>query len=471
MFRTLAVSLLIVGTLTLGFAQAGFGAASPTHIGAGVSPAVNPPEQRAFGGSVSSSFSCSNSTCFNGTPEGNLSLSWQFSVTWAVIYTLMNVSDSQTEIQIQAAIAASASIKVTTCTNGTGSIPCQVTSLGVSLKGSETSNGYTNLTTGTVDQTNASAGPTGSTPAWAIMNSWSKAALNFSGSYTGHIPLSDVKSESVSASFDFGGSETSSINFASPLAVVPTAPVAGDNWNSTAPYTATGSFTNGSSFSLNDPPAAPRTVSHWSHGSVSPSGTLAVNGSDLGPITLTDNYTTPPTVVTAQVIDLTFSTGNYTAEDGWLVVPVNLFGGIDALSSLLVVRNGGPTPALGAHPDTPSLNGSSESAYYRDGAGFVGAGAGGSASLSGSEPGAKNPDVKIQVGPEPVSVAQGQYNAITASPSSGNSFPLLLAVIAVVVVVVAIGGVFLWRRSSGRNRPPTSPPPTGSNPGGPGQSS
>ena len=50
-------------------------------------------------------------------------------------------------------------------------------------------------------------------------------------------------------------------------------------------------------------------------------------------MTLYDNYTTPPTVVAAEVIDLTFSGANLTAQDGWLVVPINLFGGVGALSS------------------------------------------------------------------------------------------------------------------------------------------
>ena len=167
---------------------------------------------------------------------GNLSLSWHYSVTWAVIYTLTNISATQVQIEVQAAIGISASIKISTCTNGTGTIPCQVTSFDVSVSGSESSNGYTNITNSTVDQTNASAGSPVACQSWAIMNSWSKAALNFSGSYAAHIPLSDVKSESVSASFDVGGSETSSISFASPLSLVPMDPAAGDLWNSSAAY-------------------------------------------------------------------------------------------------------------------------------------------------------------------------------------------------------------------------------------------
>lgn len=462
MFWTLAVSLLIVGTLALGFAQGGVGAAAPASSAGHALPAVSPSEQRAFGGSVSSTFSCSNATCFGpeATPVDNLSLSWQYSVTWAVIYTVTNVSGSQTEIQIQAAVAASASIKISTCTGGSVSVPCYVTSFAVSLQGSESSNGYTNLTTGTVDQTNTSAGPTGSTPAWAIMNSWSKAALNFSGSFGAHLRTSTV-TETESASFDFGGSETSSITFGTPLPIVPTSPVAGDGWNSSAAFTGSGSYTNGSSVSVSVNGSTAGARSHWTHGHISPSGTLNVSGTDVGPVTLYDNYTTPPTVVTAQVIDLTFSGANLTAQDGWLVVPINLFGGVGALSSDLLVGDNSPSPAALAQPVTTTLNGSSESADYHSGSGFIGAGAGGVETLPSSEPGELAPTVKVQTGPEPVSVAQGQYNSIVSPASTNSPFPLLLVVVAVVVVVVAIGGVFLWRRSAGRNRPPATPPPTG----------
>ncbi|HTP53982.1 MAG TPA: hypothetical protein VML94_03330 [Thermoplasmata archaeon] len=464
------MSLLIVGTLALGFAPVGVGAAAPAHAAAHAAPSVTPSVQRAFGGSVSATWSCMYGGCFaNDTNVGNLTLSLQYSVTWAVIYTVTNVSGSQTEVQIQAALGASASIAISTCTNGTGTIPCQTTSFAVSLKGSEVFNGYTNLTSGSVNQTNASAGPLGSTAAWAIMNSWSKASLNFSGSFSATIPLSDVRSESVSASFDVGGSSTSSINFPSPLAVVPVDPVAGDMWQSSAPYTASGSYSNGSTLTLNEPDSAPMTVSHWYHGSVTPSGTLALNGTDVGPVTLYDNYTAPPTMVTAQVIDLTFSSGNYSAEDGWLVVPLNLFGGVGGLLSQTAVQQTGPSPAVGAHTAATDLNGSSESAYYRDGPGIIGVGATGNSTLPVGEPGAETPTIKVQAGPEPVSVAQDQYNSIVSPGSSGNGFPLLLVLVAAVVVVVAIGGVFVWRRSAGRNRPPSPPPPpTGMNPGGPG---
>lgn len=467
--QTVALVLLVVGMLTLGFAQAGVGAAAAIHPARTITDTSGAPVQRAFGGSVSSSFSCSNATCFapDATPVGNLSLSWHYSVTWAVIYTLTNISATQVQIEVQAAIGISASIKISTCTNGTGTIPCQVTSFDVSVSGSESSNGYTNITNSTVDQTNASAGPTGSVPSWAIMNSWSKAALNFSGSYAAHIPLSDVKSESVSASFDVGGSETSSISFASPLSLVPMDPAAGDMWNSSAAYVAHGSYSNGSTFTLSKPGMPPETVSHWYHGATSPSGTLGLNGTDLGPITLYDNYTAPPTVVTAQIIDLTFSTGNYSAEDGWVIVPLNLFGGISSLTSLAIAHGAAPIPAVRETASSNGLNASSESAYYRAGSGFIGVGEGGNTSLPSSEPGELSPTVHVTAGPEPVNVALAQYQSITASPSNGGGFPLLFVAVAAVAAVVVIGGVLFWRRSSGRARPPASPPSAPSNVEGP----
>ena len=154
-------------------------------------------------------------------------------------------------------------------------------------------------------------------------------------------------------------------------------------------------------------------MSHWYHGATSPSGTLGLNGTDLGPITLYDNYTAPPTVVTAQIIDLTFSTGNYSAEDGWVIVPLNLFGGISSLTSLAIAHGAAPIPAVRETASSNGLNASSESAYYRAGSGFIGVGEGGNTSLPSSEPGELSPTVHVT----------GRSPSTSRWPSTSGSLP------------------------------------------------
>ncbi len=455
-FPKRAVVLASLGVALIMFVG---GAAAASHaiapsddavLAATVHPASGAPEQWAFGGSASVTETCSASSCLgeNLTNE-TFSFSIHYYIEWVVIYTLTNISSTQTQIEGQSAINLSASYDLSVCQNVSEGQPCQTTSIAIGLGGKETANGFTNVTNGTVDLT-AGTGSPAEVTALAIMNAASHAALNFSGSYS--IQSENVSIGNESASFDVGSSESSAITFSEPLGIVPFNPAPGDDWSANESYTSSGSVTYGYSVSASED-GIPVTESQWNTTAVPGSGTLYENGSDLGAYTLWDNYTHPATTVTAQEILLSFSAGNYSGWDGWILIPDVFYGGL--LSSLDESRTVGlPMPA--ASTPQASTESSSETAYYHEGSGFIGGAEVGNTSIP---TGLGSASIHLTAGPEPVSVAQGQYAAITAGPAASKLPWDLIAGVVVVAVVVAAIGLLMWRRSMSRRRPPAPMPP------------
>ncbi|HKN06682.1 MAG TPA: hypothetical protein VJ021_03620 [Thermoplasmata archaeon] len=429
-------------------------------------------QQWAFGGSASGHFSCSNQSCTgNVTVNGTVSLSYQYYIEWVVIYTVTNVSSKQTMIEVQTALNASASFSLSECINN-GTAPCQPLSASLNLAGQETAAGFTNVTSGTVNLTASLSSPLGTTAAQAIQNAASTESFNFSGSesYSG-VAGGGGLGQSGAVSFDFGAHETSSVTFTTPLGVVPLNPQPGDSWTASAPFSATGSWTSGYTFSSS---GTLYHESNWTSGTVSPSGIETVNGTDLGQFTLYDNYTNPPTTIIAQEILLDFGNGVFDGADGWLIVPSTLYGGVygGLLGTGLATPEPGLSPAISLQPSAGNTTlTSGESAFYQHGVGFIGAAASGSAATGG----ATGPTINLKAGPEPVSVAQQQYGAITSSSSGGSSssgFPWIYVVVAVVVVVVAVLAAVMVLRRRQRHPPAAmaaaagSPTMGGPTPGG-----
>ncbi len=447
----------VVAILVLGVGLAVWVLPPSGHDGAlALRPSATSSQQWAFGGSASASYSCSNSDCYSsGSGEtGNLTLSYRYYIEWVVIYTETNVSASQTQIEGQVALNASVSFSLSSCVVVTTGSPCVTDTASLSFSGRESAIGFTNLTSGDVNLTAAPSGPLGSTPAWAISNASSSDSFNFSGSLSVQGDTS-VGTESESASLDFGGSESASIAFAQPIGVVPLNPVPGDAWQDSASYTGHGSFVSGAMFTY-QVNGSSGSYSNWTSGAVSPSGLLNVNGTDLGASTLWDNYTTPPTSVSAQEIELEFRSGGWTASDGYLMIPTGLYSG--ALAGLsagdALVR---PAPSHAVAPSTSSIAApGGESVFFEKGVGFVGAGATASESIPGTGSGVASPTVRLQAGPEPVSVAEGQYSAILSSGSSSSGLSSAWLIVGIVVVVaVLLVAALLWRRS----RKPTAAAP------------
>lgn len=402
-------------------------------------------QQWAFGGNASAAVSCTGSACGAGSEITSLSI--RYYVGWVVIYTATNISSSQTEYEVQAAVNASLVASVNGCVNETSG-PCSTISANANLAGRETAAGFSNITnTGTVNL-NGGPGTIGNVAALALMNAESRAAFNFSGSYS----LSETNSTGTYAdnvNFDLGGNELSTVNFPTPLGIVPIDPQPGDTWNSSAPYTATGAYTSGYSLS-EDIDGHSASTGDWANLSMSPSGTLQVNGTDLGAYTLWDNWTNPATSVSGQLIVLNFSNGEFTGTDGWLMVPSGLYSG--ALGGL-----GGVTLLAGQQPAQSVAASGTESTYYKQGSGFIGVQQGFSAADLGTSGG---PSANLNAGPEPVSVAQSQYSAITSpSGAAAAAFPYGLVVIGVVVVVVVVVAVLVVVRRPGRRRPGADLPP------------
>ncbi len=457
----LAVAAVLAVVLSASFA------ASVVHPAAPATPltaASGSVQQWAFGGVASASYSCSNAGCYPGDPTpppGTISVSAQYYFEWVVIYTQTNVSSTQTMYEAQG--AWNVSLKETYSLNSTSDQ--------ISVFGKLTSVGFTNVTnTASVDV--LSGGPLGATAALGIENAASNAAFNFSGSDA--FTNSSNASQDGTLNFDFGANEASSVAFATPLGIVPLAPVVGETWGDNATFSATGGWTTGYSFSGSFDGAPVSTTSNWTSGSVASSGNLFANGTDLGQYTLWDNYTTPPTTTTSQLIVVQFYDGVFSATDGWVLIPVGMFGIFGLLESDVASTHSlGPAvvPA-----QSPTLT-DSESVYYQQGPGFIGATASGNVTSTDVGSGASGPSVSLSAGPEPVSVAQGQYSGVTgssppsSSSSSSSSFPWTWLILGVVVVVVVVLGALLMVRR--RRQPPTAaasgapatgPAPPGSTP-------
>lgn len=427
-----AIVLLAVAMVPSTLAHGAGGSVAPTVALTGGSSVA-----WAFGGSGFNSSSCTDLTCPGGnlSINGSFSASWKLYVGWVVLYNETNVSSSQKEISTQAAINASLSYSFSSCTVVTIGQPCVSDSATVTLAGKALASGFTNLTNGTVDLLSGPGG-TGPTAAWAVTNSSSNEAFNFSGGFSLNVPSSSI---SGSGGFDLGASEHSSIQFSPSLGLVPQSPQAGETWNASAPFTASGTWAAGYSFNAAISGQPPNSSSSWNHGSVAPSGNLTAFGEDLGSTLLWNNYTNPHTSTSAHDLDLTFSGANFSAMDGWIFGPTDLFTG------LLPSFSGAGNFSANA----------SESAFFVPGTGFVG----GNLATNGSNlsvvPGLSS--FQVTAGPEPVSVAQQQYAAIASGGSGSGGFPILLAVGVVAAAVVAAGaGVLLWRRSA-RAKPPAPP--------------
>ncbi|MCI4363000.1 MAG: hypothetical protein L3K13_01660 [Thermoplasmata archaeon] len=461
-----SLGLALCMALTMALSGAVFGhpaAISPAN--APIHPANGATQQWAFGGNASAAYTCTNNGCLgaNLTNGQTLSLNFHYYIGWVVIYTQTNVSSTQTMVEGQAALNASADASISGCldTNGTGS--CHQVSLSLHLNGLETAAGFTNLTTGTVNLTPSGTFVGSNVPAWAVMNAASSESFNFSGDYSVSGISTNASLATGSASFVFGGNESSTVNFPTPLGLIPLNPMPGDTWTASAPYSATGGFHSGYTFTYS---AGGRsgTTGQWLSGHVAPSGNLSVNGTDLGSYTLWDNYTNPATSSTSQLVSLDFGAGGFAASDGWVMVPSVLYSGLGGYLGILA---GSVRPAAGALPSA-GLTGvtTGESAYYQQHGGIIGTSASGSSTLSlpGTTPGSHS--LALKAGPEPVSVAENQYKAITTpASSSSKSSSLTLVIVAVAVVVVLAGllaALVVMRR---RRRSP--PPPYGGAQGAP----
>ncbi len=429
---------LAVGVLLAIGLSGAFPAAPAPPSAAPVLLATGTSQQWAFGGIASASYSCTSTGCGDGTNVSSLSL--HYYVEWVVIYTVTNVSSTQTEVESQAAINASLGLSLAGCESVTTGAPCSSISATANLAGRETALGFTNITNAGSVFLSAGSGAPATVAALALQNAQSSASFNFSGAYNVNV----AGYGNAAITFDLGGSEVSSVTFNTPLGVVPVDPSVGQSWNSSSAYTASGSYTSGYSLGESVNGSAVHTYADWQSAVVPSAGTLDVDGTDLGSYLLTDNYTSPPTSVTAQVILITFSTGDFTGSDGWLLLPSGLYSGVDGLT--------GEVPLLaGPHPDADAATGGNESAYYESGVGFIGGDETASASSVGISGG---PQFNLRAGPEPVAVAQQQYSAITAPAGTSSSFPWVWLILAVVVVVVVVVALVAVRRS--RRRPPTA---------------
>lgn len=276
---------------------------------------------------------------------------------------------------------------------------------------------------------------------------------------------------------------TAQIAFTPPLGLFPQTPTNGSSWNSSAAFAATGGWGATGAYVANPIIGSPVDLEGSASGSVARNGTLALFGTDLGNVTLSDG-----SVVQALAISVL---GPFTLREGVLLLPADA----DALPS-------GPGGGYGAPVSAPESYGNltvtANAADFRAGgaghfglsasfAQFVGASTAPAASstLSPAEvpattaPAADGPGtVSVQAEPESVSQAQQGANCLSEGTCPlGSVAPsgllhgaglVLVAVLVVSLVVVAVV-VDRRRQEPAPPRPSASPyraaAPGGARPG------
>lgn len=290
----LGLSALLVGGIPAVFL--------PTAAGASPNPSA-PPQQWAYGAEHWANASVTGL-------YGQYQVSAFFG--WTVIYTLTNTSNTSFTIEAQRSMAVSyaAQLCAPSCTN-----PNAVENL--SVRGQENDTAFANFTTtGTVYENGTAAS------AVALANTHSTSVARLDESVAGSRTTAGV-SHSGSAMFDINGSARSSVSFATPLGLIPWNASPGLTWNASAPFTASGGFYLQYAWSLvgaNGSLSGNGTPS----GQLNRSGTVALQGTDLGNVTLANG-------VTAPAIVLSWTTGTFVAVDGILLIPrgFDIFGAGD----------------------------------------------------------------------------------------------------------------------------------------------
>jgi hypothetical protein len=396
---------------------------------------------------------------------------------WQVIVTATNTSNSTVMLEEQRTMAASlfAQYCAPNCTSPRSSG-------NLSIRGSETDTGFANLTGSATVYENGSP-----TAAVGLENAQSHSGANLSESYT-----LTLANHTASGSLTVRGAAHSQVAFTPALGLVPWNAAPNSTWNSSAAYSASGAWalvygwTHASLFGTSS------NGSGSPSGSVSGNGTVALNGIDLGPVTLANGRTVP-------------------------VIVLAISGPFDTVDGVILVAHAWAPFGTGVHPfasgalgteavTTARLDVALDTVHHRFGVVASASSYSGtdttlasSASTDAAGPAGTQPTsaATVQGQPESVSAAQQAAGCLTTactpthSGSIGGSMaPVLVVGLVVGLVVVAAAGTVgvieyrAWsRRKSGGQliggysqqvegaagtvpRPPTQGPMPPSPPGG-----
>ncbi|HEV8049741.1 MAG TPA: hypothetical protein VGP88_04015, partial [Thermoplasmata archaeon] len=385
---------------------------------------------------------------------------------WQVIYTATNTSNSTVELEAQRTMAADLFAQF----NGSH------VSGNLSVRGVESETGFANLsTTAQVDENGTP------TSAIGLTNASTEASANLTESYS----LS-AGSHSASGHLNVQGSSMSAVSFAPSFGLVPWNVAPNVTWNSSAMYTASGSWSIAYQWANAGIFGTSANGSGNPSGSVTGTGTVSLTGADLGTVTLANGRTVP-------VIALAV-TGPFDDVDGFILVPhsFEIFGAGDhawAHGSLAAEDVATDRLDLGldvVHHRAQVV--ATASSYQGTDDSLASSG---SATMTTASSAPSPSTAVVQAQPESVPAAQHdaaclQAECHGASGAAGSVLPLLVVGLVVGLIAVAIIGTVgvveyrAWsRRKSGgqlvggySQQVPSSvtgipPPPQGPTPPGP----
>ncbi|MCI4321390.1 MAG: hypothetical protein L3K18_01155 [Thermoplasmata archaeon] len=360
---------------------------------------------------------------------GNTSYSSHAFFGWQVIVTATNTTLGTVALEAQRTMAASlfATYCEPNCTHPS-------TAGNLSIQGSESDAGFANLTGLATVYVNGTA-----VPAVGLDNASSQGSANLNESYS-----LTLGGHTATGRLSVIGHANTQVAFSPSLGLVPWNLSQGLQWNSSASYSASGAWGASYSYAVTSLLGTTSSGSGAPSGNVSGTGTVALQGADLGPITLSNGMTVPAIVLAIS--------GPFDNIEGVILVP----HGYEVFGSGHHDWDG---HALGAEAVTTSrLDVAVDAAHHRlQVVASASTYAGSDASLSSAStvtaagPGGSAPPSTALVQGQPETVTQAQHAASclrsSCSGSSGaaSSIVTLLVVGLVAVVIVGTVGVVEYR--------------------------
>jgi hypothetical protein len=419
-------------------------------VPASAGPAPSSASPTASG--TSWAYGANHSLSATGTAaDGNTSYSLHAYYGWNTVLTQTNGTKGSFEVEVNRTVGAS--LYVEYCRPDCSS-PAR--SLNLTEHVWQSVVGFANMTDGVV-YTNGAA-----VPGIALENSSLTQRGNLTETATALVHTLRGK-VTASESLWVASEARTSVLFQPSLGLLPSeADVT--QWNSSATYAATGVWSVVSTLA-SDPFIGTRSSSSQSYpGSFSTAqGTVSVNGTDLGPTTLSNGLSTSE-------VELEIS-GPFTVWEGFILVPnasdlmapgpapwqADAVGSQYAVTQVIDVAGGG---GLGHLPIVASAT------RYQPGAtdqGSLSLESGVSDSVGSTQPGGSSSiapmdgpaATTIQAEPESPSAARANSNCliVQCGPSGGSNLPRGLLAIAVIVVAAVVAAVVIVSRQPPRKEP------------------
>lgn len=365
---------------------------------------------------------------------------------WQVIFSATNTSATTVELEASRTMAGHfyAQYCSPNCANAT-------TFGNLSVVGWERSAGFANLTTSGTVYVGGSP-----TAAIALSNASSQSAGNLTESFTFSTGTGSM-AHATSAALDVAGSAHATIDFATPLGLVPYNATTGERWNASAAFTAAGAWSISGMWSHTSFLGTTSSGHLNASSGVQANGSVAIQGYDAGNVTLANNQTVP-------VIVLSWN-GPFDDEDGVILVPhdFDMFGGAThAWSSDSLGDESVATADLDIHVDAfhhlkvvatastwAATDGSLSTSYT---------------AATGTAPAASTSPALVQAQPESVAQAQQASGCLVGSCAAPATHATLggslgIAVLVGLIAVIVVGTVAVVRHRSATRRGGTTVPP------------